>query len=253
MADRGETEHIHKILDYDGRIAQQTRDVQCCIAIDPVVRRIAAVSLDGLGEVFARHMEAFGIIRQFAVFAELALFEQLQKAFHEDGGRRGDGLVAIERGMEIKEVNNHPLHGIQQHVAVEEVRAHTGAFFNIQHRPMKSRRLLVFQRHNGILEQQHAASHSIVAHRRCKFDELGLDKDIEYLEILRPAHQLALFALAQDKTVVFAQAIPPPDEFHFRFSAQAQRVRQLPLHLPLLRGGKSMTNDDVFAWFILFI
>lgn len=76
VADGRETEHVRQFLNCHIGITQQARDIQCRIAVYPVVRRIAAVFLYSLGEVLARHAEAVGIISQIAVFAELALLQK---------------------------------------------------------------------------------------------------------------------------------------------------------------------------------
>ena len=69
--------------------------------------------------MFARHVQPVGVVTQLAMCAELALLEQLQETLHQDCRRRGDCLVAIERGVEIKEVDDHSLHGVQQHIPIE--------------------------------------------------------------------------------------------------------------------------------------
>ena len=147
--------------------------------------------------------------------------------------------------MEIEEVNNHPLHGVEQHIPIEEVTGHSKTFLDIHHASSQPFGLLFVERHHGVLEKQHSTTHAIITHRRSEFDKLGHSKHIQYLEIFCSANQFALFTLAQDKTIASMEPVLSAYQLHFRFSVKTQGVRQIPQHLRLLLRFKCMTYNDV--------
>ena len=147
--------------------------------------------------------------------------------------------------MEIEEVNNHPLHGVKQHIPIEEVAGHSKAFLDIHHASSQPFGLLFVQRHYGVLEKQHPTTHTIITHRRSEFGKLCHSKHIQYLEIFCFANQFALFTLAQDKTIASMEPVLSADQLHFRFSVKTQGVRQIPQHLRLLLRFKSMAYNYV--------
>lgn len=180
------------------------------------------------------------------MLAKLALLQQLQKALHEYRRRCSDGFIAAKRRVEIKEIDDHPLDRIEQHIAVEKVVAFGSTLHDIQHRLMKLSGLFVGEGHNGILKQQHPATHPVVGKRCGQFDELRRDKDVDDFKVLGGAKEFAQFTFSQDETVSLCEMESLIVEPHLRLSVETQRVRQIPLHLLLLRGGECMTDDYLF-------
>ena len=102
-------------------VAQLATDVKHCVAVNPVIGRKAAYLLAHLRKIFRCDKEFVGIICYFAVFAVITLLQQSQETLHQFCILRCDLLVPIQRCMEVKEIDNHALDGIDHGVTMEVV------------------------------------------------------------------------------------------------------------------------------------
>lgn len=97
-----------------GAVVQKAGYFHRSIAVDPIRRATAADGFAGLGEIFGRDAEAVGIIRDVAVRAVLAALQHLNKTVHEVRVRVAQVvLLVVDLRVEIKEINDHALHGIE--------------------------------------------------------------------------------------------------------------------------------------------
>ena len=159
--------------------AQQAADVECRITRNPVVGGQAAYFLRDFGQVFGRDAKSVGVVADFAVSSEFALFQHLYELLHELVILRRDAVCAVELGMEVEEVQNHALYGILHGIAVETMGCLLQSALDVVEVQGTNLLLVGCQAHNGILEKRQMTTHSIVCLWSGDFDEsLGHVDDI---------------------------------------------------------------------------
>ena len=184
MRHRREAEHVSDVGERERAVAQAAADVQGSIARDPVVGWQTARTLRNLAQVLRRDTQFVGIVANLAVLAEVAVLEHLDELFHQLVLLRRDAVHAIERGMEVEEIENHRLDGRDEDVAVELVLGLRQTLTDDGEVVGAHVLLLGRQAHDGVLEQRQVAPHAIVALRRAHLDELLRDIDDVYHKVI---------------------------------------------------------------------
>lgn len=177
MRHRREAEHVADVGERERAVAQAAADVQGSVARDPVVGGQAAGTLRHLAQVLRRDTQFVGIVSNLAVLAEVAVLEHLDELFHQLVLLRRDAVHAIERGVEVEEIENHRLDGRDEDVAVELMLGLRQALTNDGEVIGTHALLLGRQTHDGVLEQRQVAPHAIVALWRAHLDKLLRDID----------------------------------------------------------------------------
>ena len=114
---RGEVETEGYLRKREGAVAKKSGYFDRSIAVDPISRSTAADGFAGLGEVFRRDTEAVGIVRNVAVRAVVAALQHPNETVHEVRVWVAQVvLLVVDMRMEIKEINNHALYGIERQV-----------------------------------------------------------------------------------------------------------------------------------------
>ena len=169
----GETVVVRYFVDSEGSVAQRAADVEGRVARDPVHCRLSAHLAAHLAQVFWRDAQRVGIPRHVAVLHKLASVEQRHKMLHQKCLLVGDVPLAVEFHVEVKEVDDHTLHGVEHRVAVEIVLRQGQAAAYVVEVQRADLLLLCGEVHHRVLEQRQVAAHTVVALRRCHFGEGG--------------------------------------------------------------------------------
>lgn len=108
--------------------------------------------------------------------AVVATLKDGQKAVHERGILRREGLLVVKKsGMEIEEVDDHGLHGIEQGVAMKLVVADGETATDIVEVQCAHLLLHSIEMHYGIVKEGYASARAVVALRHGEEDELRSD------------------------------------------------------------------------------
>ena len=172
---RGEVELVADFGQGEAFVAKQAADFQCGVARNPVVGGEAAHLLCHLGEVFRRDAEFVGVVADFAVGLEVATLQQSEKAVHDLGGLRRDLVVAVKFDVEVEEVDNHALYGVDHRLAVEVVVRERQPSLDVVEVEGAHLLLLGVEPHDGVVEQSQVTFHAVVALWRTHLDELLRD------------------------------------------------------------------------------
>ena len=172
---RGEVELVADFGQGEALVAEQAADSQCGVARNPVVGGEAAHLLRHFGEIFRRDAELVGIVAYLAVSVEVAVLQQSKKAVHDLGGLRRDLVVAVEFNVEVEEVDNHALDGVDHRLAVEVVVREREPPLDVVEVEGAHLLLLGVEPHDGIVEQGQMTFHAIVALWRTHLDKLLRD------------------------------------------------------------------------------
>jgi len=91
------------------------------------------------------------------------------------GGLRRDLVVAVKFDVEVEEVDNHALYGVDHRLAVEVVVREREPPLDVVEVEGAHLLLLSVEPHNGVVEQGQMTFHAVVALRRTYLDELLRD------------------------------------------------------------------------------
>ena len=105
------------------------------------------------------------------MFAVGARFQHLQKAVHDGGVLRGDVALAVNAGVEIEEIENGRLHGVDERFVVKAVFRIGDALFEQVEIAAADDLLLGREVHHGVEKQRQRAFHAVVALRRAQIYE----------------------------------------------------------------------------------
>ncbi len=207
MCLRREAEAVGNFGEGEATVAQEAADVERRVARNPVGCRQSTHFLRDLGKILRRDAKLVGIVGDVAVAAVVATLQQLDELAHQLMVLRREAVEAVELGMEIKEIQYHRLHGIDEHLTVEMVlrrgKAAADGLEVLRTLPLLS----LVQPHDGVVEQSQVALHAVVRLRRRHLDELLRDVDDAHAEVVALAqvlHQIA--PSGDDHAVALLQA-----------------------------------------------
>ena len=198
------------------------------ITVDPIRCAAADDGFAGLGEVFGRDTEAVGIIGNVAVRAVLAALQHLNKTVHEVRVRVAQVvLLVVYMRMEIKEIDDHALHGVERQVQIETVVSLRTTGAHVFHVFFAPRLLLRVEVHDRVVEQHHVSARAVVAERHRHLDKLRRDVDGNGSEVLTCTGYLRRLAALHDDTIAGVQGMRRAVEQQRCRALQTERVRQV--------------------------
>jgi len=183
----GEGREAEQVADFGKgacAVAQQSADVECGIARNPIVGRQSAHLFRHFAEIFGGDAEFVGVISYLAILSEIASFQQVDKLLHQLLVLCGNLIEAIQFCVEVEEVEYHRLHGIDEYVA-EKVVLRLREALPDDGEVVDAAFLLFFREaHDGIVEQRQMSLHAIVALRCCYLQELQRGRYHVHAEVL---------------------------------------------------------------------
>ena len=177
------------------------------------------------------------------MFAVGARFQHLQKAVHDGGVLRGDVALAVNAGVEIEEIENGRLHGVDERLAVKAVFRIGDASFEQVEIAAADDLLLGREVHHGVEKQRQRTFHAVVALRRAQIYETGFRIDDLAPEIVRRFCFLDQFPLADDRQISGVQLEIPFVEAVAARAAQAEQMGQV-FHLGIRRHDAQFVDND---------
>ena len=202
----GEVELVADFGQGEAFVAKQAADFQSSVARNPVVGGEAAYLLRHFGEVFRCDTKLVGIVADFAVRIEIAMFQKGEKTVHDLGVLRSDLVVAVKIHMEIEEVDNHTLYGINHRLTMEVVVCERQPLLDVVEVECAHLLLLGGEPHDGVVEQGQMPLHAVVALRRTHLDELLRDIDGIDFKILALHDASRHIAAGENQAVVRLEA-----------------------------------------------
>ena len=204
---RGETQHVGDGNERKRLVAQKARNLQRGITVDPEIGGITAHFLRDFGQVFGGDTELVGIPRNLTVRAELTVLQQGQKTVHNRGILRRDVVFLVKGGMEIEEIQDKRLHGVDHQVAVETVLRLRKAQAECLEIAIAQTVLLLREVHDGVEEQCQLPLGAVVGLGCGEINESRRDIHHHHAEAgigFNPVYQLAL---ADDEQVALGERL----------------------------------------------
>ena len=243
----GEVELVGDVGQGKTFVAEQTANFQCGVTRNPVVGGEAAHLLRHFGEVFRRDAELVGIVADFAVGIEVATLQQSEKAVHDLGGLRRDLVVAVEFNVEVEEVDNHALDGVDHRLAVEVVVREGQPLLDVVEVERAHLLLLGGEPHDGVVEQGQMPLHAVVALRRTHLDELLRDIDGIDFKILALHDASRHIAAGENQAVVRLEAKCLVVELKIAMPLATIGVAQVARKPLVAEVDQSVFDDNVWA------
>ena len=246
---RREAEHVGNLDERERFVPQQTRNVKDRITVDPVVGAVSADLLRHFRQVFRRDAQTIRIIGYFPVLPVRPILQHFQKTVHYGGVLRGDVALAVQSGMEIEEIENGRLHGIDERFPIKAVLRIGDARF--QQLEVSAADDLLFRRevHYGIEKQRQRPFHAVVALWRRQFDKLRCGINDLASEVLRRVYLINHFPFADNRQIPGVQFEIPFVETVTARPAQAEQMRQV-FHLGIhAYRAQPVGNDNIFFVF----
>lgn len=239
-------EDVGDLDEGEGLVAQQARYVERGVAVYPVVGGISAHLLRYLGEVFGSDAEGVGIICHLAVDAVVAVLEHAQKAAHERCVLRRYRGLAVEDQMEVEEVEDGRLDGVDEELSPEGVGGLAEAVFDPTEVALADEALVRVEIHHGVEEERQLSLDAVVGLGCAQLDERGCDVEHLHLEVGRWLDALHELALADYHQVALREAEVAPVEGERAVSGGADGVGEV---VAAGLGAKSCEGilDDDFA------
>ena len=246
---RREAEHVGNLDERERFVPQQTRNVKDRITVDPVVGAVSADLLRHFRQVFRRDAQTIRIVGYFPVLPVRPILQHFQKTVHYGGVLRGDVALAVQGSMEIEEIENGRLHGIDERFPIETVLRIGDACFQQFEIPAADDLLLRREVHHGVEEQGQRPFHAVVALRRRQFDELrGSINDLAP-EVIRSMYLVNHFPFADNRQIPCVQLEFPLVETVTARPAQTEQVRQIFLLGIHAYRAQPVGNDNIFFVF----
>ena len=209
-------------------VAQKAGDLDRGIAVDPIRCSAAADGFAGLGEVFGRDAEFVGIIGDVTVRAVIAALQHLNETVHEVRVRMTQVvLLIVDLRVEIKEINDHALHGIERQIQVEPVRDLGATCAHVLHILFAALLLPRIEVHDRIVEEHHVSARTVVTERHRHLDKLRRDIDSDGPEVRTCTGYLRRLAPLHNDTVTSLQWELRAVEQQRCRALQTQRMRQI--------------------------
>lgn len=241
---RGETQHIGYSDKRQGLVAQETRNLQRRITVNPKIGGIAAYFLGDFGQVLGGYTELVGIPRNLAVRAELAVLQERQKAVHNRSVLRGDVVLPVERSMEIEELQDKRLHRANEHFAIEMVLG-VGKAYAEHLKIVVAAVVLLFRKvHNGVEKQRQLPLCTIVGLRGTEIDKSRCGIDNHNTELLIGLYLVHQFAFAHDEQVPFGHSLFFTIEDKAATAADTEGVPEIVFILGGAESAESVGDDD---------
>ena len=162
------------------------------MAVDEAADALAGDALDGGGEVFRRHVQAFGIVAHLAFRAADARGEQIHQLFDDIGRAVAVGVGGLAPCVKLEDVVYHRQTEAPHHLAVEKQVAVVEAVAQAVEVLQQDFRLTAIDLDDGVLVKADAAPDAVVVRRQQSAKELvvgGEPLDLHprcRSEVLRP-------------------------------------------------------------------
>ena len=219
---RGETEAESNLSESQRAVAQKAGELYGGVTVNPISRSAAADGFASLGEVFGRDAETGGIVGDVAAGAVVAALQHLKEAVHKVRvGVAEVVLLVVNLSMEVKEIDNHALHGIEGQVQVEAVSCFGAACADVLHILQAALLLARVEVHDGVVEEHHVPARAVVGERHRHPDKLRCDVDGDGSEIGTCISYPRGLAPLHNDTVARLQRVRRPVEKERRSALQA--------------------------------
>lgn len=139
----------------------------------------------------------------------------------------GDSRFVVYYRMEVKEIKNRRLHGINQHFAVESVVGLIEPIVYPAEIALTHKPLLRIKTHDRIEEERQLPFHTVVGLRDAEFDERGRHIERPHGEIFRRPDVVEQFSLADYHQVTFVKLETLSVKDKRTAPSQTQRMREI--------------------------
>jgi len=241
---RGEAQHIGDGDERQGLVAQKARNLQRGITVDPEIGGITAHFLRDLGQVLGGYTEPVGVPRNLTVRAELTVLQQRQKTVHNRSILRGDVVLLIEAGMEIEEIQNERLHGIDHQVAVETMLRLRKALAECLEITVTQAILLLREVHDRVEEQRQLPLGAVVGLGRGEVDKSRRDIHHYHAETGIGLNLVNQLALADDEQVALGERLFFAVEDETATAAYTKGVPEIVFILSGAKSAEGVGDDD---------
>ena len=241
---RREAQHIGDGDKRQGLVAQETRNLQRGITVNPEIGGITAHILRNLGQVLGGYAEPVGVPCDFTVRAELAILQQRQKTVHNRSVLRGDVVLLIEAGMEIEEIQDERLHGVDHQVAVETMLRLRKAQAECLEIAVTQAVLLLREVHNGIEKQCQLPLGAIVGLGCREIDKSRRDIHCHYTKAGIRLNLVNQFSLANDEQVALGERLLFAVEYETATAVYTEGVPEIVLILSGAESAEGVCDDD---------
>jgi hypothetical protein len=136
------------------------------------------------------------------MLAVVPVVEHTQERLHQVCHFLGYFSLSVYLRVEIEEVDNHALDGIEQQVAVEMMVLLLQAHADILKILAAPFGLGVVEWHERVMEQHQSTPHTVIAQRRRQFGKLPYYIDYNRMEIIRLGNEFGALGLYEDEAVI---------------------------------------------------